>query len=149
MKSLVNRLVRWRKVRACRIGMIPSSMIPSKIILSKHRGVLNKRKILLRNHPSARIAPPGVFPEDQDLPPLPITPPQEQEEEANTSSSQGAQHEPTPNPIEDELERQLQSELLAPSREIVSDIDTGNILSGRRTRRARRDDDFAYATTTI
>lgn len=41
------------------------------------------------SHPSARIAPPGVFPEDQDLPPLPITPPQEQEEEANTSSSQG------------------------------------------------------------
>ncbi|OQE16575.1 hypothetical protein PENFLA_c027G07606 [Penicillium flavigenum] len=81
--------------------------------------------------------PPGAFPEDQDLPPLPITPPQE--EEANTSSGQGvdiqadqedpahqdqtqyedqAQHEPTPNPIEDELERQLQSKLLAPSREI-------------------------------
>lgn len=50
--------------------------------------------------------------------------------------------------MEDELERQLQSELLALSREIASDIDTGNILSGRRTRRARRDNDFAYATTT-
>lgn len=113
------------------------------------------------SHPPTRTAPPGAFPEDQDLPPLPITPPQE--EEANTGSGQGVdiqadqedlahedqtQIEPTPDPIEDELERQLQSELLAPSREIVSDIDTGNILSGRRTRRARRDNDFAYATTT-
>lgn len=38
-------------------------------------------------YPPARIALPGAFPEDQDLPPLPITPPQE--EEANTSSGQG------------------------------------------------------------
>jgi hypothetical protein len=39
------------------------------------------------SHPPARTAPPDAFPEDQDLPPLLITPPQE--EEANTSLGQG------------------------------------------------------------
>ncbi|KAJ5504596.1 hypothetical protein N7463_007470 [Penicillium fimorum] len=112
-------------------------------------------------------APPGAFPTDQDLPPLPITPPQEGEEQVTGSSQgvdtedddqrdqtqQGTQQEAdsdeaTP-AVEDELERQLQAELLAPNREIVSDIDTGNILSGRRRRRARQDEDFAYATTIV
>ncbi|OQD85533.1 hypothetical protein PENSOL_c040G03155, partial [Penicillium solitum] len=61
---------------------------------------------------------------------------------------QAQQHEEEAIPaVEDELERQLQAELLAPSREITSSVDASNILSGRRTRRARKDDDFAYATT--
>ena len=51
--------------------------------------------------------------------------------------------------MENELERQLQAELLAPSREISSNIDASNILSGRRIRKAKQDDDFAYATTIV
>lgn len=36
--------------------------------------------------------------------------------------------------IDDELERQLQDELTAPSREIIGNMDTGSIVSGRRKR---------------
>ena len=37
--------------------------------------------------------------------------------------------------------------MLALSREITSSVDASNILSGRCMRRARKDDDFVYATT--
>lgn len=51
--------------------------------------------------------------------------------------------------VEDELERQLQAKLLVPSREITSNIDASNILSGRRIRRAKQDNDFTYITTIV
>ena len=108
---------------------------------------------------------------DQD--PLPLTPPNEETgsrqgvDESMTGPDQGVDthdlddqllnedqaheeaHEEAHGEVEDELERQLQAELLAPSREITSNIDASNILSGRRIRRAKQDDDFAYATTIV
>ncbi|KAJ5827623.1 hypothetical protein N7447_001845 [Penicillium robsamsonii] len=111
-----------------------------------------------RSEPQKAV--PGAFPAE-DLPPLPNTPPHEPESDADPGQGvdigdqddhliedQAQQEEDRTNESEeDDLERQLQSELLAPSREINSSVDVSNILTGSRTRRARRDDDYAYATT--
>jgi hypothetical protein len=99
---------------------------------------------------------PGAYPEDTRLPPLPPTPPIEHEisdpgQGVDTTVADGevADEEDQAAEIsaDEELERQLQAELEAPRREIFGNIDTGNIISGRRTRRAKQDNDYAsYAT---
>jgi hypothetical protein len=119
---------------------------------------------------------PGAFPDE--LPPLPPTPPnddtpepvqgveidpkpvvQEQAPEAIEYNEQkhtyhqqnDTDHRQREISVEDELEQQLQHELAgerAP-RDINGDVDTGNIISGRRTRRPRRDDDYTAYVTTI
>ncbi|KAJ5516010.1 hypothetical protein N7527_007570 [Penicillium freii] len=104
----------------------------STIILSKHRRILNKQTTLSQGVHFRRIRIYRYC----------------QSHRYRKKKRILALHEPTPNPIEDELERQLQSELLVPNREIVSDINTGNILSRRRIYRVRRDSDFVYIIIT-
>ena len=135
------------------------------------QGVSHVLSLPTPDHPFK--APPGAFPDeadDLDLPPLPATPPEEVDEPAVTGPSQGVntqeaqevQEAPQVDQIQlrtieqtqedelhDKLERQLQAELLAPNKEIIGDVNASNILSGKRTRRAKRDDNFAYATTRV
>ena len=54
-----------------------------------------------------------------------------------------------PQQIDDELERQLQAKLTAPMREIMGGVDARNIVSGRRKRKTRQDDDYAAYRTLI
>ena len=119
-----------------------------------------------------RTALPGEIQEIQevqkDQEPPPLTPPNEETglrqgaDKSDTDPGQGADtHDlndqllasdqaQQKEEVEDKLERQLQAELLAPpSRETTSNVDASNILSRRRSRRARKDDDFAYATTIV
>ena len=73
-------------------------------------------------------------------------------EEAYEEANEEANGEPNEEPnreVENELERQLQAELLVLSREISSNIDASNILSRRRIRKAKQDNDFVYATTIV
>jgi len=88
---------------------------------------------------------PGAFPEEVPLPP---TPPIEisQPDQGVESPEYEARDLATNSGTDDELEKQLQDELMQPTQEIFGDVDTSNIISGKRSRRPKADNDYAAHT---
>lgn len=125
-----------------------------------------------------RTEVPGAFPEEvpgafHSEIPLPLTPPREIQDESTTGHSVETNEPEPPKPVEQDqmpdtlgfevpaqnavdntvdgkLERQLLAEPEQPraTREIIRDVDAGNILEGPRKRKARSDDDYAAYDTT-